>query len=274
MPERFSPDEIPVVPRRISPSVIGRFAQCRKTAWYRFATDERGPDVPLCTFAVGNAVHGALDKLFGLSPGQRNTENAELALRSVWREHVSANVFESALEEAEHGMTALRLMASFVKTFDTNARPLCRERWVSVKVDGGIEIYGKVDRVDPSQSIPGTVEVVDYKTTGAPIDRFDLPDDIAAQAYALATSQLAGKPVTRVRYLYLAHGKEVVWEVEEEDLQAARERLTSRVAEMRAEAAFPPSPGAHCSRCAYALVCPAAGRVDLSDLSAPADLGF
>lgn len=153
------------------------------------------------------------------------------------------------------------MLTLFAERFDTTIVPIARERWVSVRLPTGVELYGKVDRVDPAGSLrDGTVDIIDYKTGRAVIDGEDLHDEPAAEAYLIASEDEYQRELRRVRYIYLAHGIESRWEPEREDVETARQALLDITQEMYSDQLLEPRPGEHCSRCPLAHVCPDAGR--------------
>jgi putative RecB family exonuclease len=219
---------------------------------------------------LGNAVHAALYMFFGLRPGVREPleERLHQCLRRVWREQAKPGVFANVEEERVYGLRGLELLSTFATRFTTDTEPLARELWLNLQLPNGVRFRGKADRIDGEvqQSQKGTLEVIDYKTGRAILDDDEIVDEPAAQVYLLAVEQMYKREVRRVRYLYLAHGADARWEPEREDVDAVRERLIDRTNEMLADREFVPRPGSHCARCAFAHLCPEAGRVELDDL--------
>lgn len=227
---------------------------------------------------LGNAVHSALYLFFGLRPSDRKPPEELLhkCLRAVWRKHRKADTFATRDEERDYGLQGLRLLSDFAKHFDTSIVPLARERWVSVRLANGVELFGKVDRVDgelhPDRK--GTLDVLDYKTGRAVLDDEDVADEPAAQAYLIASEDEYGREVRRVRFLYLAAGTEARWEPEREDVDAVRKAMLELTGVMYRDRVFEARPGEHCSYCPFAHVCPEAGRVELSELEVDDELTF
>lgn len=271
------------LPRRISPSAIVRYRSCPRAAWFQYVARVPRVEQPNAALVLGNALHAALERFLGLPPADREPAPEILArcLRSVWPKHRVAGAFLSRDEEADWGRQGLRMLAAFAERFDTTVVPLGREQWVSTRLPSGVEIYGKVDRIDGSPSdvrdadvSDSALRIVDYKTGRHQIDSQDLPDEPAVQAYILAVEDRYKRPVGRMRFIYLASSDDVWCDVEREDVEFAREALTSAAAVMYADREFAPTPGDHCARCAYAHVCPDAGRVDLVDIVVDDDLAF
>lgn len=267
------------LPRRISPTAIARYRSCPRAAWFQYVARTPRIEQPSPALVVGNAVHAALERFFGLPPGDRAPAAEVLArcLRSVWPKHRTAGAFLSREEEGDWGRQGLRMLADFAGRFDTTVVPLAREQWVSTRLSSGVELYGKVDRIDggPSDGGPptgGALRVVDYKTGRHVVE--DLLDEPAVQAYVLAVEDRYKRAVEQIRFIYLASGDDIWCDLEREDVEFARESLTAAASAMYADQEFAPMPGEHCARCPYAHVCPDAGRVDLADLVVDDDLAF
>jgi RecB family exonuclease len=268
----------PLLPRRISPAAITRYRECPRAVYFQYVAKVPRLERPSPQLMLGNAVHAALDKFFGLRPDQREPADETLhrCLRAVWKTHRRADTFATLEEERDYGEMGLRLLSTFAAAFDTTDVPVARERWVSTRLANGVEVYGKVDRISGSVA-PGAaseLDVIDYKTGRFVIDGEDLHDEPAAQAYLLATEDQYKREVQRVRFIYLAHGIESRWTPEREDVEAAREELIAVTWQMYTDRDFEPRPGEHCARCPFAHVCPDAGRVELDDLQVADDIAF
>lgn len=227
---------------------------------------------------LGNAVHAGLDRFFGLHPAEREpaVEVLHRCLRAVWPHHKRPDTFMTVEEERDYGEQGLRMLSVFAERFSTTATPLARERWVSTRLSNGVELYGKVDRVDGEVGARsmGTLDVIDYKTGHAVVQPEDVSDEPAAQAYLLAAEDEYAREVRRLRFIYLAHGVDVVWEPEREDVELAREKLLAVTGQMYTDQEFEPRPGEHCGRCPFAHACPDAGRVELVDVQVADDITF
>lgn len=267
----------PSLPRRISPTAITRYRQCPRAVYFQYVARVPRREQPAPHLVLGNAVHGALDKFFGLRPTDREpaAEVLHRCLRAVWKQHRQADSFATIEEERYFGEEGLRQLTQFANSFDTSVAPLARERWVSTRLPNGVELFGKADRIDRAVvSGEGPLDILDYKTGRTVIDGEDLPDEPAVQAYLLAVESEYGREVRRVRFVYLSHGVESRWEPEREDVEAAKEKLLAVTTQMYTDTTLDPRPGEHCQRCPFAHVCPDAGRVELADLEAPEDLTF
>ena len=260
------------VPSRLSPAALTRFRLCNRQ--FLLVDVERVPrrEQPNPLLAQGNAIHAALERFFGLRPEDRTqpVEVLQRALRSQWRACWKSEALGNADTEIEFGRKALSMLGAFPEHFDTTAEPLAREQWVQTTLSNGFELFGKVDRIDPFED---GLDLIDYKTGKYQLDADDLSGEPAAQVYALAGEATFGRPVRRVRYLYLASGQQIAWWPEREDLAALAEKLTGLTDAIRASE-FPASPGEHCRWCPAALHCIDRGRVELAELATPEGLPF
>jgi putative RecB family exonuclease len=262
-----------LLPRRISPSAIDRYRKCPRQLWFQYVAKVPRRENRSPVLVLGNAVHAALERFFGLSPKDRSLQVLHLCLRSVWPHYRSGYDFADVEEEREWGQRALKMLTSFYEQFDVRVVPISREQWVAVRLDNGVELFGKVDRIDGEDS-QGPLHVVDYKTGRVSVDSEDLPTDTAARVYALAVAAEYQRRVDRVRLLYLDGAVEARWDPEEEDIEAARSDLTALTWAIYLDSELDARPGDHCRFCAYAHACPAAGRVELEDLVVVDDIAF
>ena len=256
------------LPRRLSPAAIDRYRGCPHTAHLQFVAKAESDHVVTPSRAVGNAIHEALDRFFALDPTQRSEEGIHNLLRSAWRKQPRDKAFSSEAEEGYYGRQALEQLSRFVHEFEWRERPFGRERWMEAPLPNGSIVYGKVDRVDLRQTAGSdapVMDVVDYKSGRSVLDNDELPTDSAAQTYLLGTEWQTKAEVRRVRYIYLASGQEARWEVEREDVEAARERLNALTWAMHTDETFEPRPGQQCGLCPFAAAC------DYSESTAPGD---
>lgn len=264
------------MPRRLSPSAINRYRICPRAAWFQYVAKVPQIEQPSPVLVLGNAVHAALDKFFGLKPADREPA-AELlgrCLRAVWRDHRTPGAFLTRDEEANYGRQGLAMLGEFAARCDTSLTPISRERWVSTRLDNGVEIFGKVDRIDNAPGSTNEIDLIDYKTGRQQLDAEDLAGDPAAQIYLISTERQYRRPVRRVSFNYLATGTTASWDVERDDVDTIQGQLVEITSSIVADRDFVPNPGQHCARCPFAHVCPDAGRTDLADLVVPDDLGF
>ena len=258
---------------RLSPSAIDRYRRCPRQFWFQHVAGNRPAERPSPMLVQANAVHHALERFFGLPVDDRTVENLHRALRSVWPQHRRRDSFSSREQEADFGRGALAMLSVFHENFDVSTLPLAREQWVSCELPNGVEVYGKVDRVDISRS-GGGLEVIDYKTGRRRLEPEDLAQEAAALVYIVAAAKRFQKPVDRLRLIYLATGDETRWEPETEDVDLALARLVEMTDRIAADDAFDALPAEQCQWCPFAHLCPDRGRVSVGDLEVPEHLPF
>ena len=176
-------------------------------------------------------------------------------LRKVWARHRKPETFTTKEEERYHGLRALDMLTRFSQNFDCSAIPLAREQRVTARLRNGVELVGRIDRLDETVGGQKGLSVIDYKTGERVIDRLDLPDEPAASTYLLAAESSLKRPVEQVRFIYLASGAESRWEPEREDIDDARERLLEVTWQMHTDRVFEARPGHGCNWCPYASRC-------------------
>jgi RecB family exonuclease len=249
---------------RISPAAISRYLLCPKQ--YQLQDLERLGPRPTSRspiLARANAVHHALERFFGLPDEHRQPENLERALRAVWPEH-RKGVFRSVDEEIEHGQAALKMLRLFGERFDLHASPIAREQWLTAELPRGVQVFGKVDRVDALRG--GGLEVIDYKTGRHLLEERDLKHEPAVWVYVAAAEAAYVDEVRRVRFIYLEPGVDIVWEPEREDVKELRRQLVLTVREIDECEVFEAVPGAQCNWCQFALRCVERTQVSLDEL--------
>jgi putative RecB family exonuclease len=242
-------------PTRYSPSALRTLDLCPRRFEFQYLEHAPASEVPTPELVLGIAVHAALAALYRLPPERRNTQAAHRALRHAWRRARRPLSFYARHEEAAWGKRGLEMLTAYCAGHDLGVRPIAVEGWVRARLGSGLELSGKVDRVDPLPDGHG-VEVVDFKT-GRPMAEDELPADLGAQIYAIAAWRTFRRPVKRVRYIYLADpGNEITWSPLPGELALAKARLEWRLEELRRRRLFKARPGTWCVGCPYTDGCP------------------
>jgi putative RecB family exonuclease len=259
---------------RLSPSALSRFRTCPKM--FFLADVEHAPreNEASPVLMQGNAVHAALDKFYGVAAEHRSRETLERALRSVWTDPQirKPGTFSTRDQEAEYGRAAIGMLDLYARDFDLSVRPLAREQWIKTKLQSGIVLFGKADRID--EGVEGGIRVIDYKTGRRQLDVEDLSRDIACRVYALAAADTYRREVEKVSLIYLATGEEISWSPEQEDLDVARDELEALATEILTADSFPAAPGDQCRFCPFQLGCKERQQVDVESLQPVENLPF
>jgi RecB family exonuclease len=261
------------MPPRLSASAINRFEICPKQFLFADLLRERQQEEPSPILVQANAVHHALERFFGLPLDHREPENLIRALRSAWPQHRKRGAFATAEEEAFYGGEAIAMLRSFAAAFALGAEPLAREQWLKGRTKSGVEIIGKLDRVDEQSD---GLSITDYKTGQRMLEPEDLRHEAAVAVYVSLAEASYGRPVTSVRYLYLRNAVDAVWEPERDQVEALKRGIATRIGEIRraTKEGFVATPGEHCRFCPFSLRCPERSRVSLEDLQIAEGLPF
>jgi RecB family exonuclease len=266
-------------PRRLSPSALEKFVGCPKAFAYQYIEKAEGEDRPSPILVIGNAVHGALDKFFGLpaQPDVRTLANLHLALRAVWPQHRNDEAFLDSLEEADAGRSALQMLSEYAERQpeDLLATPREREGWARLRL-GDYNLFGRLDRIDVLDN--GQVVIRDWKTGRRALTAKQVPENLAAQIYCLSVAdKFRGAPLT-FRLEYLALGRTVNWSPSPEQLSEAKVRLLEMIDGIQDldydGGEFVATPGPACQYCNHAHICPDKNRVSLDSLVVSDEVPF
>lgn len=249
-----------------------RYADCPKSFWYQYVERAQGEDRPSPVLVTGNAVHAALDKFFGLPDEHRTEEVLHQALRSVWPSCRTEGAFDHVDEEVEAGQASLAMLSRYAQTHDLHARPREREGWARLRLPNGIQVFGKLDRID--QDDDGGLRVIDYKTGRRALTESEIPSNLAAQVYLLSVYEHFKPQRVTFELDYLALDRRLTWTPSNDELVAARQRLVAITDEIHGREDFKATPGDACSFCPYAGICDDKNRTTLDDIQITETVGF
>lgn len=126
------------------------------------------------------------------------------------------------------------------------------EEWFDVQI-AGTKVTGRIDRMD--RAADGSVAIVDYKT-GKARPQEDADASLQLSIYAMAAHEKWGYRVGQLVFHNLEGNVLVLSKRTEFQLAEARKRVQDAAAGIAA-GNFEPSPGFHCSFCAFRGLCPA-----------------
>lgn len=253
----------------LSPSRAADFKTC--PLLYRFRAIDRLPEVPSPDQARGTLVHAVLERLFDLPPAQRTLAAAGGLVAPAWEELLAE---QPGLAAALASAGAQELLASagellggyFAVEDPGRLEPAERECLVTVEIPaaelagGRLLLRGYIDRLDVAQS--GDVQVVDYKTGGAPREAFEARALFQLKFYALVLLRTRGVVPRVLRLLYLRDAEACDYTPDVEELTRFERNLIAlcRAIERATEARdFRPKPSKLCGWCAHQALCPAYG---------------
>lgn len=244
------------LPSALSPSSISTYEQCPKRFEYSRIDripDPSGPDAVLGTF-----VHAVLEDVLALAPEVRDIEGARAAATARRRTLEQDDEYLGLhLDEAAARIWRRRAWAAvsgyFALEDPRTVEVLGREEHVGVEI-AGVAVRGIVDRID---RIEGGAAVVDYKTGKVPGVAYRGKALAQLELYAAMLAAL-GRPVRRVRLLYVSHGATIESDVGPVEVERAVARVARVDEAIRSDyaTAFVPREGSLCLWCAYQGICP------------------
>lgn len=270
-------DTTPAARRRpaLSPSRAADFKQC--PLLYRFRAVDRLPETPNRFQVRGTVVHAALERLFTLSPEQREPKTGRELVAPAWREVLVGSPELAELfagpEDPEIAAwldSARALIDAYFALEDPRlVRPEACELLVEAELptqDAAEEepllLRGYIDRLDVAPT--GEIRVVDYKSGAAPREVFEAKALFQMKFYALVLLRIRGVVPRQLRLLYLADRQALSYTPDEAELLRFERTLAAIWSAIRRAARsgdFRPSPSRMCDWCDHKPRCPAFGGV-------------
>jgi putative RecB family exonuclease len=259
----------------LSPSRAADFKQC--PLLYRFRAVDRLPETPSRLQVRGTVVHTVLERLFALSPDQRDPGTGRDLVDPVWRDVLAdcpelAELFAGPEdpELAEWLDSARALVEAYFTLEDPRlVQPEACELLVEAELapndvgDGEpLVLRGYIDRLDVAPT--GEIRVVDYKSGAAPREVFEAKALFQMKFYALVLLRIRGVVPRQLRLLYLADRQALSYSPDEAELIRFERTLAAIWSAIRRAARsgdFRPSPSRMCDWCDHKSHCPAFGGV-------------
>ncbi|WP_040479125.1 RecB family exonuclease [Longispora albida] len=231
-----------------TPSRITTFEDCPRKYRYTYL-DRPGPPKgpPWAHNSLGASVHNALKRWYDLPERERRPEVLPRLLSGAW---VTDGYRDSAQVRAVYER-ALAWLTEYVTSLPEE--PVGVERTVAAKT-ASLALSGRVDRIDERD---GELVIVDYKTGRTGLGPDDARGSRALALYAYAAERLFRKPCRTVELHHLPSGQVAAHRHTPESIERHVRRSEETVADIQAETAFEPRPGALCSWCDFRAACPA-----------------
>lgn len=262
----------PVARRRpaLSPSRAADFKQC--PLLYRFRAVDRLPETPSLLQVRGTVVHTVLERLFALSPYQRDPEAGRELVDPAWRDVLAASPELGELfagpGDPELGVwldSARALVEAYFALEDPRlVVPEACELLVEAELAAGdgepLLLRGYIDRLDVAAT--GEIRVVDYKSGAAPRELFEAKALFQMKFYALVLLRIRGVVPRQLRLLYLADRQALSYTPDEAELVRFERTLVAIWSAIRRAARsgdFRPNPSRLCDWCDHKSRCPAFG---------------
>ncbi len=247
----------------LSPQKIKTFETCRQKYYFEYLDPEiakikkqlkkKRPEMEM-----GSFVHDALTLFFKEPFVNRSWQKMAEILKNVWQGPRGKGYgFKTIEEERTYYQLALRMLFDFVKTENLNpnifALPISPpgrsyDDYVKVPFVNGIEIGGKIDRVDINQN--QELEIIDYKT-GNLSDNF-----IQLMSYVFLAEGSYKKPVVKTANIYLKSKQRQELLPDENARQKAKNKILAAAGDIDKEIIWPPNVSKLCLWCDYVDFCP------------------
>jgi DNA helicase II / ATP-dependent DNA helicase PcrA len=212
------------------------------------------PGEVVAAMQFGNAMHSVMKHYFDALRAGRELSPEEIA--QYFRSTLAALPFDDPLQRQLYEKQGVAQLAAFAKSRHDSPPPaVCAtERGFKIKI-GGVEVQGRIDRLDTLPAASKAVAITDYKT-GRPRSQKDADTSLQLSIYALAAERAWGYDPQRLTFHNLETGALVETSRSRDKLRDTEDRVR-QVAENIARGNFEPNPDRHCMWCAYRSICPA-----------------
>ena len=200
------------------------------------------PTPTTAPLSLGNSVHLALRDFY------RGQKDLLECLDQNWisEGYTSKKHEQEALEKAR------LLLAGYLKSeIHAKAKPLYLEQPFTLRVDPTLKVGGKIDRID--EIAEGMVEIIDYKSGKM---TKDTDEGLQLTIYALAATELFGRPVEKVKlsYYFLESGEKITSVRTKEQLENAKKELLA-IRDKIQQSDFACSKSMFCENCEFKMLC-------------------
>lgn len=254
VPAEFEPERPPLIDEqgrvRLSFSRIDTYRTCPRMFRYRYV--DRLPGKPAPALSFGTSIHEALERFYDRKLPEEPSEDELVGfLYDAWDTSGFRDVDRG--EQTRWYRQGQDVLRRYHRRVTGSYRlPVATEAWFELPFDDAV-VVGSIDRVDDDD---GVLRVVDYKTNKRVKDRDRVKQSLQLSIYALACQHLYGELPATVSLDFVVAGREIVVDVEELDLDAARQAI-AETAQAVKDALYEPTPMRLCDWCDFRAVCPA-----------------
>lgn len=243
---------------------MGAWLNCPRSYYFRYISKPRIAKTTWAHFSLGNSIHAALKKWWGLPLEARTEVNARQLVQGSWQ----SGGYRDA-EQSQRWLTlAQHMVGTYVARLDPRLEPMSQERSMAFRTEHTI-VEGRIDRLDERGD---EIVVVDYKTGKSVPDADTARSSEALAMYALMVQRSLRQPCTRVELHHLPSGQTARWTHSVESLQSHLNRVETISVDIRRardtleqfddpdasvlSELFPPRPSALCGYCDFRGLCP------------------
>jgi DNA helicase-2/ATP-dependent DNA helicase PcrA len=248
----LQPPQKPLSGLPLSASAIETYERC--PLQFKIEHQWKLPGEVVAAMQFGNAMHSVMKHYFDALRGGRELSPEEMT--QYFRNTLAAVPFDDPLQRQLYEKQGAAQLAAFAKSrHDAPPPTVCAtERGFKIKI-GGVEVQGRIDRLDTLAGASKAVAITDYKT-GRPRSQKDADTSLQLSIYALAAERAWGYDPQRLTFHNLETGVLVETSRSRDKLRDTEDRVR-QVAENIARGNFEPNPDRHCMWCAYRSICPA-----------------
>jgi superfamily I DNA/RNA helicase/RecB family exonuclease len=248
----------------LSASAIQHYETC--PLQFKLEREWRIPAEASAALQYGACMHRILLTYYDSVRWDRTLSESELI--ELFRNELASAGFTDHYQRELYEQKGITELREFVAACtQVNPEVLHTEERFSVKI-GPTTLVGRIDRIDRASdggsdadarrsedaSAASTVIITDYKT-GRPRSKEDADDSLQLSLYALAARETWGYHAERLVFHNLEGNTTVSTERTHAQLDQARLHVED-IAGKIAAGKFDPTPGFHCSWCAYRVLCP------------------
>ena len=236
---------------RLSATAIESYKICPLR--FKIEHDWRLPAEPAAAMQFGNVMHSILKFYFDEVHLGRKPESEAVLQR--FGKLMSRMPFEDPLQQQLYLKQGTLQLKTFLEA--SKAGPLApvlnTERAFRIEI-GGIEVIGRIDRLDALDAKANRVAITDYKT-GRPREQRDADESLQLSIYAMAARRAWNLEPERLIFHNLEDNSRIETSRSPEQLRADEEEIREVAGDIAA-GKFDATPGFHCRSCAYFSLCP------------------
>lgn len=267
VPAELEPERPPLIDEhgrvRLSFSRIDTYRTCPRMFRYRYV--DRLPGRPAPALSFGTSIHEALERFYDRKlPEEPSEEDLVGFLYDAWDTSGFQDVDRT--EQTRWYRQGQDVLRRYHRRVTGRYRlPVATEAWFELPFEDAV-VVGSIDRVDDDD---GVLRVVDYKTNKRVKDRDRVKRSLQLSLYALACEHLYGELPATVALDFVVAGRQIVVDVDDLDLGAARDAV-SDTARAVLDGRYEPTPMRLCDWCDFRAVCPAWEGQDADEVLGPA----
>jgi CRISPR/Cas system-associated exonuclease Cas4 (RecB family) len=227
-----------------SMSRLNEYERCPQRFYFKYV--EKLPEIQENAGFLGAMIHQAIAK----------------ALRGEeWESTLMELKFDDIEEAKIKVLEALKISKGLGAIVGVETKFALTEDGVITKFDGNDAWFrGIIDLLTMNEH--GDYEVWDWKTGHSK------PTAFQVFTYAWAVEKALHKKVSKVGYVLLTSGEVLEFEVTDEKIRWAEQKIKSLIQRLENDDKFTPKVGSHCAYCSYISMCPLAQQVKAHDIPA------